>query len=248
MANNYVIGRGRLYFDRFNASGASTGLRYLGNTPSISVTKDVQTLDHYDSDSGMKTKDKSVTLQENMTLQFTTDNISPENLALWFGGTQGAGSTTSALTGQTATITDARFGIAYPIGPDRVDNVTVAITAGGATVAPTNYTVDEAGGLITFSGGFTEGTDDLTITYDVPAVTTTGTIVDSSTTIYGRLLYVSDNPVGANQRLNFPYVKLTPNGDYALKGDDWQQLTFTVEALKQGTSRFNIDILAATSA
>jgi len=32
-----------------------------------------------------------------------------------------------------------------------------------------------------------------------------------------------------------PYVKLMPNGDFALKGDEWQQLSFNIEVLKKGT-------------
>jgi hypothetical protein len=29
-----------------------------------------------------------------------------------------------------------------------------------------------------------------------------------------------------------PYVKLSPNGDYALKGDEWQQIPLSIEVLK----------------
>ena len=29
-----------------------------------------------------------------------------------------------------------------------------------------------------------------------------------------------------------PSVKLSPNGDYALKSDEWQQIPFNVEILK----------------
>ena len=30
-----------------------------------------------------------------------------------------------------------------------------------------------------------------------------------------------------------PYVKISPNGDYALKGDEWQQIPFNIEILKK---------------
>jgi hypothetical protein len=249
MANNYVIGRGRLYFDRFDASGASTGFRYLGNTPAISITKDSQTLDHYDSDSGLKVKDKSVTLQEDVRMSFETDNISPENLALWFAGTAGAGGTTAAATDATFAANDVALGVSYYVGRENISGVAIAPAGGGTAVAADDYVVDAAGGMVTFTGGVTPGSD-YVITFDAEAVTTTGQIIDSGTTVFGALRYVSDNPVGANQTMNYPYVKLTPNGDYQLKGDEWQKLSFNVEILRDATlgSRFTIDARAATNA
>jgi hypothetical protein len=249
MANNYVIGRGRLYFDRFDAAGESTGFRYLGNTPSISVTKDSQTLDHYDSDSGLKVKDKSVTLQEDVRLSFETDNISPENLALWFAGSTGAGATTAAATDATHAVDDVVVGVSYYVGRENISGVAVAPAGGGTAVDASKYVVDAAGGMITFTGDDLAG-DDLVVTYDAEAVTSTGTIIDSGSTVFGALRYVSDNPVGANQVMNYPYVKLTPNGDYQLKGDEWQKLSFNVEILRDSTLgvRFAIDQRAATNA
>ena len=49
--NNYVLGRGKLYFDRFpDGTKTPTGERYFGNTPSFSMSLDSETLDHYNSD------------------------------------------------------------------------------------------------------------------------------------------------------------------------------------------------------
>ena len=44
---------------------------------------------------------------------------------------------------------------------------------------------------------------------------------------------MSDNPKGANRDYYFPYVKLTPDGDYALKGEEWMQIGFSFEILKK---------------
>ena len=82
MANKqYTLGRGRLYFDAFLPNTKTkTGERYFGNTPSLSLTIESESLDHYDSDAGVRVKDDSVLLQLNRTGQFVTDNIDPENV------------------------------------------------------------------------------------------------------------------------------------------------------------------------
>ena len=42
------------------------------------------------------------------------------------------------------------------------------------------------------------------------------------------------NPEGAKMDYFMAYVRLSPNGDFALKGEEWQQLSLTVEVLKAG--------------
>jgi hypothetical protein len=48
--------------------------------------------------------------------------------------------------------------------------------------------------------------------------------------------YRQDNAYGVNRTYLFPNVKVRPNGDFALKGDEWQRLTFAVEVLKSATA------------
>jgi hypothetical protein len=46
------------------------------------------------------------------------------------------------------------------------------------------------------------------------------------------MMYVTKNPKGDDAVFLMPSVKITPNGDYALKGDDWQQIPLSLEVLK----------------
>jgi hypothetical protein len=62
------------------------GSRYLGNSPELTSSQNEDKLDHYNSDSGIKVKDASVSLQNDLSLSFSLDDISPENLALWYRG------------------------------------------------------------------------------------------------------------------------------------------------------------------
>lgn len=72
-------------------------------------------------------------------------------------------------------------------------------------------------------------------------------IVGRSDTIYGALFFESDNPVGDNKNYWWPYVSLTPNGNYALKGDAWQVMSFTAEALKRDALTQRVYIYSPTS-
>lgn len=240
--NNYVLGRGKVYFNRF-AAGTTTpidGERYIGNTPEFNTTSAEDTLEHYSSDGGLKVKDKSVTLQINRTGSFTTDNIDQDNLALLFSGTA-ATVTQAAATAQTQRVVGQKgryyqLGVSAsnPAGVRNVTNVVVKDTATTpATIAATNYTVDLVLGRVYFKDdatGITNGTN-YDITYDVTA-STFEQVISKNDTVYGSIRFIADNAVGQNRDFYLPYVKLAPNGDYALKGDEWQQISFNMEILK----------------
>lgn len=248
---NYTLGRGRIFFDRFadnaviTATTRGSGERYLGNTPEFTMTSESEDLEHYSSDAGVKVKDDSVQLQLNRSAGFTCDNIDGENVALYFLGTAST-ITQTAATGVVETITAAKRGRflqlgaseARPAGVRNVSNVVVKKGAGfTTTVAQSgNYQVDEARGRIYIESNSADINDaDIQVTFDVQA-STREQVVSKSNSIYGALRFVADNPKGANRDYFLPYVKLAPDGDYSLKGDEWQQIGFTVEVLKKASN------------
>lgn len=357
---NYVVGRGKLFFNKFlpGTRTLSGGSRYLGNSPELSLSQSEDKLDHYSSDRGIKVKDASVTLQNDSTGSFNLDDISPENLALWFRGEAQSNVLGAVVAGQTAAadivlgsyiqlgLTDGN-----PIGARNVANVTCAkagtqaqgtvtfstappadgdtVTVGGhvytfkaapaaandvalgATIAEaaanlaaainldagvqpffassaaavTTITADATGvggnaitlakvaatpanitaSAATLAGGSAVGTeavveagnyeidavtgrvllldnalhlvegDDLTFTYD-SAAGTEEIVISAGTIIQGRLEFFADNAAGENRDYLWPYVQIRPDGDFALKGDDWQNMTFSLEILKLNDS------------
>lgn len=252
---NYTLGRGRVFFDRFPANAVVTALtrgdgeRYFGNTTELSTTSEAETLDHFDSDSGIKIKDATVQLSVNRSGSFKCDNISSENVALYFMG-DASTVTQLAETGAVEELPVLR-GRFYQLGvfdtqPAGVRGITNVVVKKGAgftvTVAAlANYQVDEAGGRIFIendSAGIPDNTP-LQITYDIEA-STREQVVSKNASIYGAIRFVADNPTGSNRDYYFPYVKLTPDGDYALKGEEWQTMGFKMEVLKKSS---NIDAL-----
>lgn len=374
---NYTVGRGRILFARFKpGTQEPDGFRYIGNSPEFNMSIESEDLDHFSSDHGIREKDDSVPLTVTRTGSMTTDNIVPENVAMFFFGTTSViaqvlqagesevfadvkpgyiyklGQTAArpfgfsgiskngfnlalvgaTLVAATGTLTFSGAGTegdtisiggfdytlrAVPVAPFDVDigataaltaaNLVAAITAGadagtaygtgtlahpdvtasaatavitvtalvtgtggnaitttedgtgaswgaatlsGGTgtsyVEGTDYTMDyEAGNLSILSGGAIASGVDVEAFYTVRASTRTQ-IISGDRPVEGAMQYVSANPKGDQFNWYMPWVKITPNGDYALKGDEWQTIPFNIETLKpEGASAIYINGAAA---
>lgn len=243
MANNYTLGRGKVYFARY-ATGTNTpdGFRYIGNTPEMSLTIESEELDHYSSDEGIREKDDSVPLEVNRTGSLTTDNISPANVALFFFG-EASTVTQAAVASQTETLSTIKAGHSYvlgystsnPTGYRGIDETgfSVEVSGGSALVLDTDYEMDYDNGIITFLEGSLLAVDDedIDVTFAV-AASARDRVISGSEPVEGAMMYVTKNPKGEDSTFFMPYVKVTPNGDYALKGDEWQQIPMSLEILK----------------
>lgn len=247
----YVLGRGRAFFDRFangitvDAATQGEGERYIGNTPSFNTNSSSEDLEHFDADAGVNTKDDSVQLSLDRAGAFVTDNVDDNNVALMF---LGAASTIAqaAASGLTSAVT-ANRGRFYQLGatgslPAGVRNVANVVCAKGAgfvtpVAALNNFEVDEDLGRVYVLPGapdIPDGTD-VQFTFDTLASNRTQ-VVSSSNAIYGALRFVANNPKGENKDYYFPYVKLAPDGDFELKGESWQEMSFTFEILKKASN------------
>jgi hypothetical protein len=245
MNKNYTLGKGRLYFDAFAQGTLVTqGERYFGDTMEFNVTSESESLEHFDNDAGIRVKDGSVLLELSRTGTIITENISPENLSLFFLGSA-ATLTQAALTLQTQNIDPVRKGYYYQIGvstlkPEGVRKVTNVIVKNFTTPATvyvlgTDYTLDaDLGRIQILEAGSVAEADGITIEYDVSAATMTRIVTAADAEIKGALRYIATNPQGEKFDYFFPYVSLKPNGDFALKsGEEWQQLGFQFELLKK---------------
>lgn len=241
---NYALGRGKLFFAMFAAGTQipADGQMYFGNTPEFSTTSDSEELEHFDSDNGVNVKDDSVTLSNTRTGSFTTDNISLDNVAMFYLGKKSSYAQVAATAQKTNIV--AKRGRYYqlgrtagnPAGVRKVTNVTVAKGSGGANIAlADNFEVDLDLGRIYIeddAAGVTDG-DALVITYDVGAYTLQR-VISSSDEIVGELYFEATNPKGEKFDYYWPYVKISPNGDFNLKsGDDWMAIPFNIEFLKK---------------
>ena len=234
-AENYTLGKGILYFQRYQNGKYSTW-RDLGNAPSFSFNVNIEKLEHFSSRGGLRVKDKEIISQLTPSCSFTLDEITAENFEI-LGLATIEDQSQAASTGESETVT-AVVGKVM-LGKKNVKNVAVSV-GGTALVAGTDYTVDAAdakAGQITFlnstdvAAAVSNG-DSFTITYDCDAADMKVVKLFTETEVIGRLKFVSDNPTGTQCTLLAKRVSLTPSGDTAFIGDDWSTLSFSCECLK----------------
>lgn len=246
---NYVVGRGKLYFHKFLAGTRTLdpdlGARYLGNSPELSLSQSEEKLDHYSSDAGIRVKDASVSLQNDMSGSFNLDDIQNENLALWFRGeTQASAIAGGAVVDELHVANKGSFiqlGLSPTehVGARNVSavNIVNATQADAVVAAATNWELDAVTGRIYIlpDAPDIDEADDLEIDYTA-AAGTENIVIAAGETIEGRLEFISDNAAGANKDYIWPCVQVAPDGDFSLKGDDWQNMTFTFEVIKLNDS------------
>lgn len=240
---NYTLGRGKLYFSRFIAATQEPeGFEYIGNTPELSFTVESENLDHFSSDAGIREKDASVPLEVTRTGGFTTDAINPENISYFFFGSRSLVSISSSAVSDEA-ITSITLGRYYqlgwsdasPVGNRGITGVSVENATGPVAVsAAGNWEVDLTTGMLHIladAADLADG-DDLLVSYNISAQTRER-IISGNSPIEGAMKFIADNPEGHDFNYDFPWVKITPNGDYNLKGDEWQTIPFSLEILKR---------------
>lgn len=83
---NYYVGKGTV---QFTPDGGVAFM--LGNCPEFEFTANIETLDHYSSQAGVRSKDRSVTLSKGGTLRIVMDEFSEENLRLALMGSSDTG-------------------------------------------------------------------------------------------------------------------------------------------------------------
>lgn len=259
--DNLVVGRGRVFLD-LRINGIFQGERYIGNTPDFTLSSSVDKLEHYSSDRGFRVKDKSINIENSRSGSLTTDNISFENVALMFGGID-VTRLVSAQTGVKEVVNagnPVRRARQYQLGVDSdnpqglgaIDpasftigyadaNVSISTGSGdistipGVTVLPPeNYSLDTDSGALWIEDDAPAivGEVQLVVGYNRLA-SSQQVVVSGDDVVEGALRFVSDNPTGDQKNYYMPLVSITPDGDYALKGDDWQQLGFTFDVLER---------------
>jgi len=237
MSDNLVLGRGIVYLNRYNASGELLGERDIGNCPELSYNVALSKLEHFNSRSGLKSKDKEVITQITPSLKFTVDEISIENFNMMSLGTSST-ITQTAATDFTETI-NAKLGYRVDLDKRAISNLVVKDSTDTTTyVSGTDYLVDTSKkddiiGRIYFPEGSSITDDEeLNLTYDYGDVTYTLIKGLADTSFEAQLRFVSDNPVGPQIEFTAWKVNITVDGDTSFIGDDWSKLSFTGEILK----------------
>jgi hypothetical protein len=147
-----------------------------------------------------------------------------------------SGATLTGGVDVTETIADVERGRWYQLGvtpelPQGVRGVGYVTITG---VDDSSFLIDAAAGRIYLNedaGDIVDG-DDLEVNYGLDAGVD-DIVIARSDLIEGEMTFIANNAAGANDDYFWPYVKLMPDGDFNLKGDEWMTTTFNFEILKR---------------
>lgn len=243
-SKNYILGSGEVFVAHLDPTTKLPieGERYLGNTSAFGINVQSQMLDHYDADHGVRTLDQTALVQVTRNGTMTTDQIDPNTVADFFMGSVSTITTTSA-TAQVesfASIVQDRWyqlgtTTTNPSGLRKVANASLKVGA-VSLVAGTDYEIDLTLARFRILPGSTAAAAGATVdaTYDVSA-STREQIISGSSAIYVALRFVATNSIGIKRDYFMPYCQISPNGEYQLKGEQWQQMQFNLAVLQRDT-------------
>lgn len=227
-AENLLLGRGKLYFDRFDANGGPTGEQALGNCTAVESDIQDEKREKFSSQVAESVKLKSVTVQRTVTVNITADEYSLENIALKVMGTKGElTQAQGVVTGETLTssVVQGRW---YPTEFRRIGNVVIA-----GAVEDTDFEVDSVSGRIyVIPGGAIAEESALVVQYDHDDATLDQVIGGNANTIEGSLRFIGDPAAGPALECIIHRCSVTPNGPLGLITDDYGNMQFAMEVLQ----------------
>lgn len=236
--DNYMLGKGKVYLDRLNSTGARTGEIDLGNTPAFTLAAAIESLDHFESMSGIKEKDKSVDVSVGYTGKFTLDEYSRENLKLALLNDGGEESFTQATGHQVNEVITARAGKYVKLENRNVHSVVVTDTTGTVTYTETtDYTVDtDVGRIRVVVGGSISDGQTLHVDYNYDATEYPKVAALTDSTIEAFIRFIGAPAVGPTYEMEIWKAKIKPTGDIPWITDEWGQIEFEFEVLKDAAN------------
>jgi len=151
-----------------------------------------------------------------------------------------------AITGGITVISGGR----YSVNPDTTANATCTVDSGttnatfnltmgtlaDATLDVASYNFDGPSGRLYLAADAADFDDDDTLNIGYKKLAATReTIASSGTPITGSLRYMSANASGVERNYYFPKVEIAADGDFSAIGQEWQQMSFAVDALQIST-------------
>lgn len=234
-SENLLLGKGQVFFDRFDVNGVSQGLKHLGNVETFELTTADDNVDKFSSMSAGAPLYKRVNRRRTVTLRIVGDEFHPENMALVTMGSQSTlaqVATPVVAEAITATTIPGIYYVTKKLGP--ITAVVVKFGA-GAGVLNTDYAIIDASvGLIRILPG-TVLTGVVTVDYTPTAYssTTSPQIVSGGVSgiIQGRILFIGDPSTGPKVKVNVWKVNITPDGAVGLISDDYATMGLSAAVL-----------------
>lgn len=224
-SNDITLGGGKLYIDILENDKPTGRLVYFGLTTGISVSTELDKLEHTNTEGPVQAIDKVVVRKQTATISFSSDDINAKNLARAF-----LGDVAETLEAKAIEIkSGATVGSVYDTG---AYFATITVASNNVSLAEgKDYTYDKKSGLVEIidSTNISEGT--LTIT---PEGGVNNEMVEALKhgKLEAQLLFVGNTATGTSCKAIFNKVSLMQDGEFALKGEEWLSLGFRGDILK----------------
>jgi len=226
--DNLFLGKGALYFDRFDAGNVKTGELDLGNVTAFGLTKAATKKDHYTSREGIRKKDKSITVEEKWTGKFIAEEYSKENMILALGGDalEYAVQTAGAATADITAFRDRWIDVGYK-------SISAVVVTHGMTTftVDVDYKVDSTIGRIMplYTGAIYEG-EPLHVAFSYASINQP-IIKPSIREVKGFMRFVPHNDMdnGPNYMAEIWSALLTCDSEISFLTEDWGKLNFTAD-------------------
>ena len=232
-SGKHNLGKGILYI-----GDSLSELRDLGEVDDFNFTIAVDKIELTSSRSGLNViVDEAVTKQDaNGSFQMIDQSI--YNNQLFSMAATPTENNQAASTGLTTTII-AKTGLYVPINSTfsevNFENVVVKDSTETTTyVENTDYTFDyDTGLLCALSSGSINNDEELHITYDVKQASTEN-LYGATQQIVEKFIYFKGNQAKGKLQDLWCYASLTPNGNKAMIGTDWEKLGINFKMLERG--------------
>lgn len=238
--NNILLGRGKIYFDRFDTNGARTGELFLGNCPTFEITPSPEEIKKYSSADKAANLIASDVLRTSLALRIVGDEFSKDNLAMaLFGDTSTLSQTGSTVTNEA--ISGVLQGRYYPLSKRQVSVVTVTGPSGTPVyVANTDYKVDAVSGRIYIieGGGIADAANiEVDFTYATIALPTVRGM--NQTSVKGYLRFIGDPARGPKYECEIWRASVRADGAIGFISDEYSTFTLTGDIESDAVNHLN---------
>lgn len=235
-----VLGKGKVFFNLF-APGTKAGIgeRYLGNTPGFALTMKEDSVERKGVHNGVKHLADVYAVSRELNAKVICDQMSQENLSLWFGSTSLKEAV--AATGGGPVISETIVVVqgysyqlgtsSHPLGHRNLTNIVFKI-AGTPITQLGNVTMDATAGRFDVLVGAPNIPSDTSLTIEYKTSGYTRQSAQDQRELKGAVRYIADNPYGKNTDMFFPFVSMRPDGALDMKTADWQRVQFDMSVMK----------------
>lgn len=245
-AQDLLLGAGKVYFDRFDANGAGTGLRYLGDCSQVEITPaEDEVREHYSSAQSARPLLKRALSRRKMSFAMNLFEFSKGNIGLVLMGEEAEWTQAATpITGEVLSTAPAKDRH-YITAKRAIGSVT--LKRGATTIPVGEYTIESAeSGLIyiketapTFDGA----TGSLTIDYTPTAITAGAgrpwIKAGKSSVIEGKLFFLPDPSTGPKMEVTVWKVSISPDGGFNLVSEEFGEYKIKGDVLSDAANHPN---------